>query len=355
MSNYSNQSRNNPIAGRAIDAFTSRRLLNWTDAYKSDKDILSLPESSAPNTPYALTQSTGIMFSENSIHAKPLELFQFYNDMLNQFGQDALSPQEKMITAQAGLEALTIQPTENYKDWYEYIGYLLDDAIGDAFDSGNLAQAARWQAHLITLPLHKYIAQVKNFKPVTLNAHKNSETLLEISEYINTYLRESRGTISENEQKNIIGISSELTVLSALGTGRLFNHGMIAFPSYEWEDSSLTNPYSGASETLNGFDIRLFNYKNEEETKLQIKSSSNYPKEYEPGIAVIKCDEIVQDYRDKTGFNIGNIWKLSTMEIDEARKKEILNYICDHIIRKKEALKPLVDPRFKDLSKINFN
>jgi hypothetical protein len=355
MSNYNNSKRNGRPTGRAIDAVASKRLLNWTNKYNTVLENSLNRSDPTPNTPSGYIKNSEIMFSESPIHNKPFELFEFYNDMLGNFGQDSLKPQEKMITAQAGLEALAIMPIENYKIWYEYIANLMQDAVLGTFEAGNRAEAARWQAHLVTLSLHKYIAQVKNVKNIAIKSHKNSAIFSEISRIMNSFLRDSVDTFSSDEKDEVVGVCSELTILSALGNGRLFNQGMFALPSYEWEDSSLTKSYSGNEKIRNGFDIKLYNYKNGEETKLQIKTSSKYSKEYSPGIAVINCDEIVKEYREQTGLDIGNIWKLSTLALEEYKKNELLNFICDYILRKKEALKPTIDPRLKILSEIEFN
>ena len=356
---YNNTYRPNRSGKRMPDTIESERLLALAQRYNQEKEIDIRIKPEAQLTPASLISQTGIALSDSPIHNRQEQLFDFYNCMINNFEIEKLSPNQKVITAQAGLEALSIAPIANYPEWYNSISYLFEDAVAEMFDTGEIYDAARWQTHLITMPLHKYIKQIPSTKRVQVKSNKNRDSLIEISLKLNEYLDYWRKELNNDQINHICGTANELTVLASLGNGSLANQNLFALPSYEWEDSSETKFAHNSTAELKGFDIRLHNFRTGEITKLQVKSSANQEKKYQEDIIIIRSSEITKELHEKTGIRIDQLWKLAILPIDNKQKNQVLDFMHGYILRKKaehdqkQSLKRENDPRFKGLLKFS--
>lgn len=347
-------------SGKKIaDTKESERLLALSRKYIDEREVINIPKDEVPLTPSSLFSKSGITLSDSPIHNHQMELFNFYNSVFNSFELTELSPTQSVLTAQAGLESLSIAPISNYQEWYDSIAGLLDEAIYTEYETGEVYNVAKWHAHQISLPLHKYIMQVPNAKRVQVKSYKNREPLMELCNNLNDYLGVWRKELTEDQINHICGTANELTILASLGSGALANQNLIALPSYEWEDSSETKFAHDSTAELKGFDIRLHNFRTSEVTKLQVKSSANQAKKYQEDIIIIRSSEITMELYEKTGIRVDQLWKLAILPIDGNKKSQVLDFVHGYILRKKaehdqkQAIKRGADPRFKGLLKFS--
>jgi hypothetical protein len=126
---------------------------------------------------------------------------------------------------------------------------------------------------------------------------------------INTLL--STEPLAPKERAWLVGAANEYSVLRTLQSDKLVKNGLVAIPSFPWEEDGIKNttmhtkivrqPQNGGEYEKNtNYDIALVDIFDPYRIvqRIQVKTSFNFTKIYEDNIAVINSSEIVQKLTD---------------------------------------------------------
>ncbi len=159
----------------------------------------------------------------------------------------------------------------------------------------------------------------------------------------------SNGPVNDTERAWLTGAANEYSVLLALQSSNLLEKGLLAIPSFPWEEDGIENttlhtkivrqPQNGGKFKQNtNYDISIINLFDPRNIikKIQVKTSGNFTKFYDESINLINSSEIVQELNNNAPaqHRYSNLLSFYIYRQDDGQSAEKIAKVNDTILHK---------------------